>query len=68
MRSFIISKHHQMSLVLLAQHPGIVVGKRPLETPGRQWEDHIKLILKEIGRKGVAGFMWLRIGAGGGLL
>jgi hypothetical protein len=27
-------------------------GKRPLERPGRRWEDNIKMVLQEVGRWG----------------
>jgi hypothetical protein len=45
-------------------------GKRPLGRPRRRWENEIRVDLREIGwRWGVwSGFIWLRIGAGGGLL
>jgi len=36
--------------------------KRPLGRPRRRWEDNIRMHLKELG------FIWLRIGTGGGLL
>ena len=35
--------------------------------PRRRWEDNIEINLQEIGWRGL-GLMWLRIGAGGGLL
>jgi hypothetical protein len=44
-------------------------GKRPLERPRRNWEDGIKMDLREFGWGGVwSGFTRLRIGTGGGLL
>jgi hypothetical protein len=45
-------------------------GKRPLERPGRRWEDGIKMFLREIGWRvgGWSGLTWLRIGTVGGLL
>jgi hypothetical protein len=42
-------------------------GKRPLERLGRRWEDNIKMDLRDMGM-GRAGFVWLRIRSGGGLL
>jgi hypothetical protein len=43
----------------------VLVGKpeerRALGKPRRRWEDNIKMDFREVG-------MWLRIGAGGGLL
>ena len=48
----------------------ILVGKpeerRPLKRPRHEWEDNIKIDLREVGRG--TGSFWLRIGAGGGLL
>jgi hypothetical protein len=43
-------------------------GKRTLERPDRRWEDNMKVdLMKKV--LGVwIGFMWLRIGTGGGLL
>jgi hypothetical protein len=41
--------------------------KRPLGRPRRRWDDNIKIIFKNVLRVG-SGFIWLRIGAGGGLL
>jgi hypothetical protein len=38
-------------------------GERPLGGPRHRWEDNIK-----IGGKALTGFIWLRIGIGGGLL
>jgi hypothetical protein len=43
-------------------------GKRQLGRPRCRWEDNIKMDLREIGIVGVAGFGWLGIGSGGGLL
>jgi hypothetical protein len=43
-------------------------GKRPLGRPRRRWEDGIKMDLTEIGWGVRSGFIWLRIGAVGGLL
>jgi hypothetical protein len=42
-------------------------GRRPLERPGRRWEDNIKMDLQEVGWGGWTGLIWLRIGTGGGL-
>ena len=43
-------------------------GKRPLERHRRRWEDNIKMDLQEV-RIGVwSGWIWLRIGTGGGHL
>jgi hypothetical protein len=45
-------------------------GKRSLERLRRRWEDGIGMDLREIGWRGGGwnGFVWLRIGTGGGLL
>jgi hypothetical protein len=43
-------------------------GKRPLGRPKRRWEDNIKMYLRETGFGLWTGFVWLRIGTGGGLL
>ena len=45
-------------------------GKRPIGRPRRGWEDNIKIDLQEVGCGGGAwtGFMWLKIGTGGGRL
>jgi hypothetical protein len=42
--------------------------KRPLGRPIHRWLDNIKMDLREIGRGGMNGLMWLRIGTSGGLL
>jgi hypothetical protein len=42
--------------------------KRPLGRPRCKWEDNIKMDLREIGSIWRTGFVWLRIGSGGGLL
>jgi hypothetical protein len=48
---------------------GIPEGKRPLGRPRRRWEDNIKMDLEEMGWGGaLTGFIWLRIGTGGGHL
>ena len=39
-------------------------GKRPLGRPRRRWEDNIKLDLQEV----ETGWIWLKIGTGGGHL
>jgi len=44
---------------------GKPVGKRPLIRPRHRWEDNIKMDLKKVGW---SGFIWLRIGTGGGHL
>jgi hypothetical protein len=36
--------------------------------PRRKWEDTIKMDLREIGKEAYTGFIWLRLGTGGGLL
>jgi hypothetical protein len=50
----------------------ILVGRpevrRPLGRPRRRWENNIKMDLREIGFGMWIGFIWLRIGTGGGLL
>jgi hypothetical protein len=43
-------------------------GRRPLGRPRRRWEDNIRMDLWEKGLGMQIGFIWLRIGAGGGLL
>jgi hypothetical protein len=43
-------------------------GKRPLGTPRRRWEDTIKMDLQEVGGVVWTGWIWLRIGTGGGRL
>jgi hypothetical protein len=43
-------------------------GRRPLGGPRRRWEDSIKMDLREVGWGAQTGFIWLRIGTGGGLL
>ena len=43
-------------------------GKRPLGRPERRKEDNIKMDLQQIGWETWNGFIWLRIGTGGGLL
>jgi hypothetical protein len=43
-------------------------GRRPLGRPRRRWEDNIKMDLQELGWGTWTGLIWLRIGAGGGLL
>jgi len=48
---------------------GKAEGKRPLGKPRRRWEDNIKMDLQEIEwEEARTGFIWLRIGIGGGLL
>jgi hypothetical protein len=45
-------------------------GRRPLGRPRHKWEDNIKMDLQEVEWGGMAwtGLIWLRIGAGCGLL
>jgi hypothetical protein len=43
-------------------------GRRPLGRPRRRWEENIKMDLGEMGFGVWIGFIWLRIGTGGGLL
>jgi hypothetical protein len=44
-------------------------GRRPLGRPRHRWEDNIKMDLQEVGWGGAwTGFIWLRIGTGGGIL
>jgi hypothetical protein len=50
--------------ILVGRHEG----RRPLGRPRRRWEDNIKMDLREIGLGMWIGFIWLRIGTGGGLL
>jgi hypothetical protein len=42
-------------------------GRRPLERPRRRWRVGTRMDLREIGWGGGSGFIWLRIGSGGGL-
>jgi len=42
--------------------------KRTLGRPRRKWEDNIKMDLREVGKEAYTGFIWLRVGTGGGLL
>jgi hypothetical protein len=46
---------------------GSLKGKRPLGRPRRRWEDNIKTDHREIGFGVWIGFIWLRIGTGGGI-
>jgi len=41
-------------------------GKRPFGTHRHRWEGNIKMDPKEIGRKGMIGFIWLRTGSEAG--
>jgi hypothetical protein len=43
-------------------------GKRPLGRPRCRWEHRITMDLRETGWRVWSGFIWLRIGTGGGLL
>jgi hypothetical protein len=43
-------------------------GRRPLGTPGRRWEDNIKMDLQDVGLGAWTGLMWLRTRTGGGRL
>ena len=43
-------------------------GKRPLGRPRRRWKDNIKMDLQEVGAFVRNGWIWLRIGTGGGHL
>jgi hypothetical protein len=43
-------------------------GRRPLERPGRRWENNIKMDLREMGCRAWTGSIWLRIGTRGALL
>jgi hypothetical protein len=38
-------------------------GRRPVGRPGHRWEDGIRMYLREMW----SGFIWLRMGTGGGL-
>ena len=42
--------------------------KRTFGRPRRKWEDNIKTDLREVGKEAFTGFIWLRLGTGGGLL
>jgi hypothetical protein len=42
--------------------------KRALGRPRRKWEYNIKINLREVGKEAHTGFIWLRLGTGGGLL
>jgi hypothetical protein len=43
-------------------------GRRPLGRRRHKWEDNIKIDQREVGLGLWIGFIWLRIGLGGGLL
>ena len=43
-------------------------GRRPLGRPRSRWEENIVMDLREVGWRARTGSIWLRIGAGGGLL
>jgi hypothetical protein len=43
-------------------------GKRSLGRPRHRWEYNIRMDVREIWWEGVTGFIWFRIGNGGGLL
>ena len=43
-------------------------GKRPIGRPRRRWEDNIKIAHQEVRWGSWTGFIWLRIGSGGGFL
>jgi hypothetical protein len=43
-------------------------GKIPLGRARRRWEGDIKMNLREVGFGMLIGFIWLMLGAGGGLL
>jgi hypothetical protein len=43
-------------------------GRRTLGRPRRRWEENIIMDLREVGWRARTGSIWLRIGAGGGLL
>jgi hypothetical protein len=43
-------------------------GRRPLGRPRRRWEDNIKMDFQDVKWGARTGFIWLRIGTGGGLL
>jgi hypothetical protein len=42
--------------------------KRTFGRPRLKWEDNIKMDLPEVGKEAYTGFIWLRLGTGGGLL
>jgi hypothetical protein len=42
-------------------------GRRSLGRPRHRLEDNIKMNLQEVGWEAWTGFIWLRIGTGGGL-
>jgi hypothetical protein len=43
-------------------------GWRPLGRPKREWEDNIKMVLREVGWDWMTGYIWFRIGSSGELL
>jgi hypothetical protein len=43
-------------------------GKRPLGRPRNRWGNNIKMYLQEVGGVVGTGWIWLRIGTGGGHL
>jgi len=42
--------------------------KRTLGRPRRKCEYNIKMNLREVGKEAYTGFIWIRLGTGGGLL
>jgi hypothetical protein len=42
--------------------------KRPLGRPRREWENNIRMELREYGMKMWNGFVWIRVATSGGLL
>jgi hypothetical protein len=47
---------------------GKAEGKRALRRPRHRWEGNIKMDLREIVFGGWIGFIWFRVGTGGGFL
>jgi hypothetical protein len=47
---------------------GQLEGRRPLKGPQHIRKNNIKMVLQEVGWEPWSGFIWLRIGRGGGLL
>jgi hypothetical protein len=43
-------------------------GKRPLGRPRHRWDDNIRMEIQVLGREAWTGFIWLRLGTGGGHL
>ena len=47
---------------------GRTVGKRPLGRSRHRWKDNVKMDLKKWDGEAWTGFIWLKIGSGGGII